>query len=41
MTGNDQKVRAVVPVGFPAEIADLMLDGVSARAEQLKVELEG
>ena len=36
-----QQVRAVVPVGFPAEIADPILDGISARAEQLKMELEG
>jgi len=36
-----QQVRAVVPVGFPAEIADSILDGISARAEQLKMELEG
>ena len=36
-----QQVRAIVPVGFPAEIADSILDGISARAEQLKMELEG
>jgi len=36
-----QQVGKIVPVGFPAEIADSILDGISARAEQLKMELEG
>ena len=35
-----QQVREVLPIGFPAEIADSILDGISARAEQLKMELE-
>ena len=35
-----QQVRAALPAGFPAQIADSILDGISARAEQLKMELE-
>src|SRR6266496_610096 len=30
-----QQVRAVLPAGFPAQIADSILDGISARAKQM------
>jgi len=33
-----QQLGEIVPVGFPAEIANSILDGNSARAEQLKME---
>ena len=36
-----QQVRAVVPAGFPAQIADSILGGISTRAEQITVELSG
>jgi serine/threonine-protein kinase HipA len=36
-----EQVRGVVPAGFPAQIADSILEGISARAEQLAVDLEG
>jgi len=35
-----KQVRGVVPGGFPARIADSILEGISARAEQLKAEME-
>lgn len=36
-----EQVRGVLPEGFPARIADSIFDGIRARAEQLKMELEG
>jgi serine/threonine-protein kinase HipA len=36
-----EQVRGVVPAGFPAQIADSILEGISARAEQLTVDLKG
>jgi len=35
------RVRGVVPAEFPAEIAEAILGGIEARAEQLKRELSG
>ena len=34
-----QRVRGMLPPGFPAPIADSILDGIQAGAEQLKMEL--
>ena len=36
-----QQVRTVIPAEFPAQIADSVLDGINARAEQMIVELSG
>ena len=36
-----QQARAVVPAGFPAQIADSILDGINTRAERMKMELSG
>ena len=36
-----QQVHAAVPAGFPAQIADSILDGISTRAEHMAVELSG
>ena len=33
------RLRGILPAGFPAQIADSILDGISARAEQLAMEL--
>lgn len=34
-----EKMRSLLPVGFPPQIAETILDGVRARAEQLEAEL--
>ena len=34
-----ERVRNLVPAGFSAQIADAILDGIKAAAEQLKTEL--
>jgi serine/threonine-protein kinase HipA len=39
--GAIDRVRNVVPRGFPAQIADVILGGIEACAEQLKSELAG
>jgi serine/threonine-protein kinase HipA len=36
-----ERVRDLVPAEFPAKIADVILGGIKARAEQLKMELSG
>jgi serine/threonine-protein kinase HipA len=33
------RLRGILPAGFPAQVADSILDGISARAEQLAMEL--
>jgi serine/threonine-protein kinase HipA len=33
------RVRGIIPAGFPAQIAKSIFDGISARAEQLGMEL--
>jgi serine/threonine-protein kinase HipA len=34
-----EQVRNVIPAGFPVQIADAILNGIQARAGQLKTEL--
>jgi hypothetical protein len=36
-----QQVRKLIPSAFPGEIADSILQGISARAEQLAAESSG
>ncbi len=36
-----RQVRSVLPVGFPARLADAILEGTNSRAEQLKMEWSG
>jgi serine/threonine-protein kinase HipA len=37
--GVIERVRSLVPAGFPVHLADTILDGIKAAAEQLKTEL--
>ena len=36
-----KQVRGLIPAGFPAQIVDSILEGISARAGQLAMELPG